>query len=63
MKIRAAVHRLANETVIKEKKDDIAALAMNTDFKANLSLSQQSKISVEWSHTGIWQHFGPAGGD
>ena len=57
------MHRLAYETVIKEKKDDIAALAMNTDFKANLSLSQQSKISVEWSHTGIWQRFGPAGGD
>jgi hypothetical protein len=53
-KIRAAVHRLAYETVIKEKKDDIAALAMKTDFRANLSLTQKSKISVEWTHTGIW---------
>lgn len=62
-KIRAAVHRLAYETVIKEKKDDIAAQAMKTDFKANLSLSQQSKISLEWSHTGVWQRFGPSGED
>ena len=57
------MHRLAYETVIKEKKDDIAAQAMKTDFKANLSLSQQSKISVEWSHTGIWQQYGAAGGE
>jgi hypothetical protein len=53
------VHRLAYETAIKEKKDDIAAQAMKTDFKANLSLSQKSKINLEWNHTGVWQHFGP----
>ena len=33
---------------------------MNTDFKANLSLTQKSKISLEWTHTGIWQRVGPA---
>ena len=54
------MHRLAYETVIKEKKDDIAAQAMRTDFKANLSMSQKSKITLEWSHTGVWQRFGPA---
>ena len=45
-KTRAVVHRLAYETAIKEKKDDIAAQAMKTDFKANLSLSQKSKINL-----------------
>ena len=34
---------------------------MKTDFKANLSLTQKGKISVEWSHTGVWQKYGPAG--
>ena len=36
---------------------------MKTDFKANLSLTQKSKISLEWSHTGIWQRYGPASAD
>ena len=53
-KIRATVHRLAYETAIKEKKDDIAAQAMTIDFKANLSSTQKAKISVQWCHTGIW---------
>jgi len=62
-KTNAAVHRLAYETTIKEKKDEIAAQAMKTDFRANLSLTQKSRISVEWTHTGIWQKFGSAGGE
>ena len=52
---------MANETIIKEKKDEIAALAMRTDFKANLSLTQKNKISAVWTHTGVWQKFGVAG--
>ena len=32
---------------------------MNTDFKANLSLTQKGKIGVQWNHTGVWQRFGP----
>ena len=28
---------------------------MKTDFKPNLSLTQKSRISAQYSHTGIWQ--------
>lgn len=52
------MHRLAYETIIKEKKDDIAAQAMKTDFRANLSLTQKNKISAVWTHTGVWQKMG-----
>lgn len=31
---------------------------MKTDFKANMSLTQKSKINMEFKHTGIWQRFG-----
>lgn len=31
---------------------------MKTDFRANLSLTQKSKIGVNWNHTGVWQRFG-----
>jgi hypothetical protein len=35
---------------------------MHTDFKANLSLTQKSKISVQFNHTGIYQKLSKAGG-
>jgi len=31
---------------------------MKTDFRANMSLTQKGKISVEYKHTGVWQKFG-----
>jgi hypothetical protein len=34
---------------------------MKTDFKANLSLTQKDRISVVWTHTGVWHKFGAAG--
>jgi hypothetical protein len=30
---------------------------MKTDFKANLSMTQKSKIQLEFAHTGVWQRF------
>lgn len=43
--------------MIKERKDNIEAQAMKTDFKATLSGTQKSRIGVRSSHTGIWQSF------
>ena len=56
-KTNAAVFRLAYETAIKKKKDDIEAQAMKTDFRATLSETQKKKIRVRFSHSGIWQSF------
>lgn len=48
---------MAYETTIKEQKDEIAALAMKTDFRPALSMTQKSRIHVEFSHSGVWQKF------
>jgi len=36
---------------------------MHTDFKANLSLTQKSKISLAFSHTGVYQKMSNMGGE
>ena len=48
---------------MKQKKDDIEAQAMKTDFKATLSGTQQNKLSMKYHHTGMWQRFPPGPGD
>ena len=49
--------RLTYEAGIKKKKDDIESKAMKTDFRATLSQTQKSKISVNFGHSGVWQPF------
>lgn len=56
-KQNAAIFRLAYENSIKQKKDDIEAKAMKTDFQATLSQTQKSKMKFVAYHTGIWQRF------
>jgi hypothetical protein len=45
------------ESSIKIKKDDLESESMKTNFKATLSKSQQNKLSMESSHSGVWQRF------
>jgi len=56
-KTNAAIFRLAYETSIKQKKDNIEAQTMKTDFRATLSDSQKGKMKLVTNHTGIWQQF------
>lgn len=56
-KTDAAVFRLLYETKVKERKDDIEAQAMRTDFRATLSQTQLGRIGVRSSHSGVWQSF------
>lgn len=45
------------ETITKQRKDDIEAQAMKTDFKATLSGTQKNRMSLKSAHTGVWQCF------
>ena len=36
---------------------------MKTDFKATLSGTQQTKLSMKYRHTGMWQRFPGTPGD